>query len=560
MSGTERRREGMLTGGLVLAVLLFLTWRATVGASLYDDSYYVVTALRTARGARPFVDELAPQGVAQFVSVPFVAAWNAVAGLTGLVLAVRTYYLVLAAAVGFVVWRCLRPAFGAFVPACAIAVILLAPPYHVLEPSYDTVAELTLLLVVALGFAALRSRSAGTAAAAGAATGLLAVTHPALAPAAVVLVVTFAVLAHDRRLAVVAVGAAVLPVVAAAAWLLATVPAADAQRALPYAAASVQAGAAPLDRVVSLAGKAAASFAGPWTWPMWALAAAASMPRLGPRVRVLGLVALPVAAALPGAVLLARGDHFSFGVYAPAWVVLFALAASAPVLVAVVRGEPETEDLRPLLLLAAPAALIGALTIAWVSNASWNRALIVVPLAPLALGILVGWGVLLGRDSRRALYAASAIAIVTAAALLTATVWAEFPGPATARMDHGPYAGIAVTARRRAQLLALEAAGRDYVKPTDKVLFIGEPEGYLLVGGVIDTPAVWLVLGPVDRLVLSDLTARGMLPDVVFVDDTGVNQLGGVATAAAKDPLIALVTSRYSRVGSAAGFTIYRRR
>lgn len=324
---------------------------------------------------------------------------------------------------------------------------------------------------------------------------------------------------------------------------------------------SVQGQATPLRHLASLAGKAVASLAGPLTWPMWGLATLACVPRFRGRAAVSALAVLPAAAALPGAVSLARGDHFSFGVFAPAWLTLFVLGAAVPVIAAVARREPGTDAVGRLLVSAAPASLVGAATVAWVTNASWNRAVIVVPLAAVGLGVLVGWGILLRREGgERTLLAGGALTLGITAALLTATVWAEFQGPAEARVDHGAYAGIVVTARRSAQLGQLESAGRRYVGPEETVLFVGEPEGYLLVGGRIDTPAVWLVPGPGDGAILAGLRARGAMPDVVFVDGTGVEQLGGWRRASAVDPLIARVTSEYDRVGQAAGFTIYRRR
>ena len=343
--------------------------------------------------------------------------------------------------------------------------------------------------------------------------------------------------------------------------ILAFVSAAELARSLAYATASVQAGAAPLAHVGSLLGKAAVSFASPLTVPMWALAVLAAVPRAGSRLRAAALVALPVAAALPGAVHLAQGDHFSFGVFAPSWLLLFTAAAAVPAISDAVRREHDTPAPSRLLALAAPASLVGAATVAWVTNSSWNRAMIMVALAPLTLAVLIGWGSMLRRlGSEAALVAGEALALVAAGALLTATVWAEFPGWTTVRVNHGAYAGIAVTDRRRAQLLELEAAGRAYVSPHDKVLFLGEPEGYLLVGGVIDTPSVWIVPGPVDRIVLSHLEESGSMPDVVFVDELGVRRLGGWSAATRIDPLIGRVNADYTRVGPAGGFVVFKRR
>src|SRR5450756_1460194 len=91
---SRRLTAGTLSVAFVVVALA--AYRASLGASFYDDTYYVTSAVRLAQGARLFVDEMSLQALGQVPVVPFVKAWMALFGLSGLVLATRLLYVVVA--------------------------------------------------------------------------------------------------------------------------------------------------------------------------------------------------------------------------------------------------------------------------------------------------------------------------------------------------------------------------------------------------------------------------------------------------------------------------------
>ena len=96
-----------------------------------------------------------------------VWAWRELFGLTGIMLAVRLYYVSLATAGAAVAYRLLRPSFHPLAALAGVSIPLLAPPYHLLAPTYNTTAALAFTLAVAFGVAAIRDRRAGFAVAFG---------------------------------------------------------------------------------------------------------------------------------------------------------------------------------------------------------------------------------------------------------------------------------------------------------------------------------------------------------------------------------------------------------
>jgi hypothetical protein len=553
-------RSGQRVALALFAIaLLVMIVRAQVGASLYDDTYYATTALRFAEGARPFAEEMSVQALGQLAAVPFIWVWHAAFDLTGIVLAVRLVYVGLAAATAIVLFRLLRPTFGPAGTAFAIAIPLLAPPYQLLAPTYNTVAILAFMLAVALGFAALRDDRRSLAAWAGVMAVAGSAAHPPMIVAAVAWAAGFALVARGRRLAgrMVAGGLGAAAVIALA--LFAPVSADDVRRALRFALESVGNPDAPLLRLAAHLGRTAIALVSPWHLPMWAFAVASSVPRMPRRLATASLAAIPVAATLPGFILLAGGDHFTFGTHAAAWLVTVTAALVVPA-VLWARRSGRTDLLQLTAMTAGPAAA-GVVAIAYITNSSFNRAMTVVALAPLAMCLLGSWWAVLSTSDARWLRAgASAGALTAVIVLLFATVWADEPITTPhVLVDRGPYAGLWVGRSRAAHLKAIESAGRRHVSSTDRVGFMGERQAYLLVGGTIHTNAVWLPPSPADVSVLEYYDEHG-LPDVMFVDDAGVTKEGGYAVAPAKDPLLARVLERYAHVADVATFSVFRLR
>ena len=542
-----------------LAVLTLAAYRASVGQSLYDDTFYVVVPWRFAHGARFLVDELSLQTVGEMVSVPLVWLWEHVAGLSGLVLAVRLLWVALAATGATLATRALRVSVRMEVAAVAVVLPLLAPPYHVFAPTYNTVSSLLLTLAVVLGFAATRDRSRALAAWAAAATALAAAAYPPLALAALAFLATFVALARDRQLAVRAVAAAGVVGCVVAVALLARSSLADLQHAIAFGSANVPSISSPLDKLTWVFGNTGAALAQPLLLPMWVLAVVASVPRIPARVRGFALALIPAAAAAPGVGLLLRADHLTFGTSAQSWLITTCAGLLVPCVLAARRlGR---SDLLRFMVLAAPFSAVGYVTVALVTNSSWNRGMPAIAIAPLAVGILLCWGTTLVEEGGAWLFSAGAgVALLVVFALLFSTVFADdsFWQQQT-RMGSGAYGGLLTSPAHQARLDALAAEAGRWVKPGSRVTFLGQEEAYLVSGGRPLTPAAWLFLGSGDAAALAYFDRVGQTPDVVFVSDADVAQAGGYARVSLRDPLLRWVVSRYRDAADVAGFRVYVR-
>ena len=554
------RREHRLLVLAVLAVVALAAYRASVGSSFYDDTFYAVTPWRFAHGARFLIDELSLQTPAAWVSVPLVWFWERVAGLTGIVLAIRLLWVALAVAGAAVAIRALRGSAGVGVAAIAVVLPLLAPPYHVFAPTYNTVSSLLLTLAVVLGFAATRDRSASAAAWAGAATAFGAAAYPPLAPAALVLLCTFVVVARSWRLAWHAVVSAVVVGAVAAALLLWRTSLADLQHAIAFGSTNVASFQTPLSKFSWVFGNTGSALVQPLLWPMWVLAIVASVPRVPARWRTLALALVPVAAAVPGVRLLLLGDHLTFGTSAQSWLIVASAGLLAPCVLATRRlGRA---DLLRLLVLAVPFAAVGYLTVAYVTNSSWNRGMPEIALAPLTVGILLCWATSLAEEgSAHLLWAAPLAAVLVAFVLLFSTVFvSDSFWDTQVRVASGAYAGLLVSPAQDARLAALATRAPRWVKPQTRVTFLGEEEAYLAAGGRPLTPAAWLFLGNGDAAALAYFERIGATPDAVLVSDADVAAAGGLALVSASDPMLSWVASHYREADDIGGFRVYVRR
>lgn len=234
-TAADRRWTPIIAIGAVVLFAL-AAFRARFGASLFDDTYYVTAALRAVGGARPFVGEISLQAQGQWAAMPFVWLWRQAFGLTGIMLAVRVYYVVLASACAVVAYRLLRPSFHP-VATAALAVPLLAPPYLLLAPTYNTTAALAFTLAVAFGWAALRDRSARHAFAFGRAIVIGSVSYIALVTMAGVLLATFVWRAREPRLARAALAGTAVSGTVVALAMFAGVPLDALRSSLAFASA-----------------------------------------------------------------------------------------------------------------------------------------------------------------------------------------------------------------------------------------------------------------------------------------------------------------------------------
>lgn len=543
------------------AVLALAAHRASVGQSFYDDTFYAVVPWRFAHGARFLLDELSLQTIGSMIATPFAWTWERLFGTTGIVLAIRLLWVALAAAGAALCARLVRDLATPGVVVLAVAIPLLAPPYHVFAPTYNTVSSLLLTLSVLFAFAALRHRREWLAAASGASVALAAAAYPPLAVAGLMLLAAFAMRARSTRLALTSALSAAAVGLAACAALLSPVPFSQLTQALAFGSANVASFSTPFAKMQWVFGNTAAALVSPWLTAMWIAAALASVPRIPVRVRVIALTLLPVGAALPGAILLARGEQLSFGTSAASWLVTFCAGALVPSTLALVRlGK---QDLVRLLVLAAPVSAVGYVTVAYVTNSSWNRAMPAIALAPLAVGIFLGWGSAIREEAgevfgRRAFAAASVVAVTVVFSVLYANPFMD--GPLTrplVRVSDGPYAGLLTSVAHRDAIAEIQERAPKWVGRNSRVTFLGQAEAYLLTGGQPHTPASWLYLGKGDSAAIDYFRRVGRAPDVVFVSDSDVHFAGGWSKAPASDPMLRWVLERYRRVDSAGGFGVF---
>ena len=552
-------RQALLVVLFAAVVVALAALRATLGLSFYDDSYYVVIPLRFAHGARLFVDELSVQSLGELVSVPFVKVYEALFGLTGIVLFVRELYVAMAALVGIVLYRLLRR--GGAGPAAALVAVtvpLLTVPYHLIAPTYNTVAQMCFTLSIVLGWSAMRDGRARLAGVSGVLIAVGAAAYPPFAIAALVLLLTFALMARKRALILAALGGAVLAAALIAAAILIGLSADDLRRTVAFASANVGSIASPLDKLGAALVHLGGALFSPWLWPMWACALLASIPPLPRQLRAVALIAIPVTAAAPGISLLAQGNGFSFGSAVSSWLITLTLGIAVPSIVwALSAGR---RDFLRLVALATPFGLTGYLTVAWVTNSSWNRGTGSIALAPLALGLLLCWSTAIGELWEEGVeWTAVVLIVLVAFGLLFANIFSD-PLSLTSHtlVTNGPYAGLTMSDPHASQLGELGAAGRRWVGPDTRVTFLGERETYLAVGGIWDTPAVWLSPAPSDRATIEYYDRRGKPAQVVFVDGLSITPEGGYA-AKNRDPYLAYVLGNYHQVGSAALFDIFVR-
>jgi hypothetical protein len=215
-----------------------------------------------------------------------------------------------------------------------------------------------------------------------------------------------------------------------------------------------------------------------------------------------------------------------------------------------------------LILHAAPFGLIGFVTIAYITNSSWNRGAGSIALAPLTLGLLLCWATSIAEDWSHGMeWIAIVGALLIALGLLFGNVFAD---PVTVSshvlISDGPYAGITTSPERLREIRAINSAGKRWVTPDAKVTFLGEREAYLAVGGTWDTPAAWLPPAASDVAAIEYYERRGGPAQVVFVDERAIAREGGYRGGRSTDPLLAYVLANYRKAGSAAGFGVFVRK
>ena len=269
---------------------------------------------------------------------------------------------------------------------------------------------------------------------------------------------------------------------------------------------------------------------------------------------------MPLAAAAPAANLLPRGDTLGFGTSAESWLITASAALLVPSALAAWRlGR---HDLLRLLVLAAPFSAVGYITVAYVTNSSWNRGMPAIALAPVAVGILLCWGVALAEESRAVFSAGAGLALLVVFVLLFSSVFGD--DSVWQRARAGDARCVRGTAHEsgsaRPPLDSSAERAPLWVKPGQNVTFLGQAEAYLTTPGTPLTPAAWLFVGPADQAALDYFRRVGKTPDAVFVSDADVALEGGYESAPQRDPMLRWTIANYRRADRAGGFTVFVRR
>ena len=539
-----------------LALLGYAVWRVRLGVDVADGAHVVALAMRLAEGDQVLTDEMNLQALGSLAAVPFTWLWLQVAGVEGVVLASRLFYVALATGVGAVCYRALRTLLPPVAAWTAVVLMLLPTPYNLLVTSYNSMPVLMLGLAVCSAAAALTRGSARWAATSGVALAMAVLAHPSSLPAAATLGVVVLVLAWRRRAVLTGLllggalaSALVLAVIAAG-------PGLDAlARTVTYTADYQASRPAPQVRL----GRAAwSAWHGLVVWrhlPVAALALLATAPLLRRRGQVAAAAAIPaVLAALLWAVAPTEPTRDPFGVLSGAYAVLLTCFLLLPVGAWTLRER--VRPLRLLLLLTLPVAVLGAASFSLVTSASASWGVAAPPVQPLfgALGGgLVLWAGGAGRaDSPRSVrdrLSTGVVALVVVASLLAVHPLRSFrnadPARLTATVASGPMAGLRASPAMWQADCALQEVVTGWVRPGEGVFFYAEPGGYAYSRSPMATNLLWLAdFGAANAETVRWWERTGRWPQVAVLRAALVEEAGGPEALAADDPVVAALLAR----------------
>ncbi|WP_323096767.1 hypothetical protein [Intrasporangium sp. YIM S08009] len=492
-------------------------WRARYGVDFSDSSHAVELALRQAQGDLPFRDELNIQALGAWPAVPFVWLWTHVAGIDGLVLASRVFYVLLGLGCGVASWRAVAPHVGRGTAAAAIGVALIPAAYNQQVVSYNTTPSMAYLLAVCAGAAAVGRRSLPWGVVAGASAVLGAMSHPVTAPAAAVLLVVLLLLARGRGLLGIAVGAAVtglvIAVVALAVW---GVPNIRETLAFTedYQATRSSREARILRWLTYVGGEVNHALA----ITALVLAVAAVVAYVVPGLRRLRGVLVVAAVAAASVEALRRGSSgatFAVNSWLSSTLATVLLLVLLPVAVAsalVRRGMTAR-----IVVLGVLPTVVGLPLIAGFTSSAplWGATG-----AVLAPGLFAVTVATLAWVSERGRVLKAAVALVLVAGLATVHTLNSFrdgsPGRLTATVTEGAYAGLRTTPERRATITDNERALGVCARPGDGVLAYVYPAAFLLGDVRFATPITWLdFFGRSNSHVLAWYQRTGRVPQCV---------------------------------------------
>ncbi|MGZ4612256.1 MAG: hypothetical protein ACXV1K_03660 [Kineosporiaceae bacterium] len=553
-------REPLLVAGATAVVLAVGLWRITLGAGLGDDAHVIGLALRMAQGDLPFADEMNPQALGSVWAVPFVWVWTHAVGLDGLVIAARAFCLAFALGCGTLAYRALRVSFRAVVAATAVAVPLLAPPYNLLDPSYNTAP-------IALGVVAVCAAHAGLAArgtpsgrrwalVAGVATAATVFSNPLTVVGGVVLVVALALLARRRDVIVpLLLGAAV--VTGLALTFFAIVGVGSIRSTLDYAATYRSISAPLSERLARHVQGYVLYLWRPVFVPAAAAALLACVPWLPRRLRAVAVAGAAAGVVVPSFLAEGPGNpgprvgiRPAMGTLPAVTVVLLVVVLALPVVAWAVRRR--RRDVGSLLALGLPTAVASVPLVAagTLSTAAWGAA--AIGAAPAVTAVVAGWGVMITRAWGGFGAAAQGALVGAVLALLVLTPFGDpTPRGAHVRIAKGAYAGVSMPPSTADTVAWISDVTSRWLRPGDGILFYGLPGGYVLVDARVDSNIEWLTdYGLANQSTLDWFARTGRVPRVVVVDWAMVRRAGGLVRIARTDPLMAFVLREYRIVDS----------
>lgn len=457
--------------GLFLGAALLLTWlRLFRGGDLVDEAFSVLVPWRWALGDRPFVDEQNLSQSAGLLSYPFVKlyAWLGGEDVAGLVLYDRHLYLLLGVLTAVCAYILLRRLLPATVAACAAAPFATVVLFETPQLTASTLCALLLSAGAALAAVTVLGGARWWALLSGVAFGLAGIAYPTVLLMAPFVGVFLAFSLGDRivpaltrggdssrdigegpstgalawrALSVWALGGAlvVTPVVIG---LLATAGPRNLVRSWDYTIALAR----DLNQLggTAKAGEISVAFISLLAHEWYIVAAAVAslvVFRLRPGMGRWLLLLTPPAMWL-------TGTNGALGVAGA--IIMYALAA--PYLYLFVPEERRVDGARLLLLIWAPALLVGAMT-AYTSADGFVQAAVGLFPGILVSGLFLAWGLEPLDQHRRGPWVSVAGLMVIVLATLAFQVQFQSGGAGwsdlTARMDGGPWKGIALSASQR---------------------------------------------------------------------------------------------------------------
>ncbi|MCH8613826.1 hypothetical protein [Arsenicicoccus dermatophilus] len=550
-------REERGVGLAALGLLLWFLVRVRSGADLYDGSHVVALAQRIAQGDSLFGDEMNAQAVGSAAGAPFVWVWTHLVGQTGIVLAYRYCYLLVALLVGILCYRALRTRLRPLIAFVAVSASLIVTSYHVVGLSYNTVPTLAMVVLSCCGMAAVLGppdQARRWVLPVGLLAPLGAVSLQSLLPAVGLSLVVLAVLLWraGRRAAVWwLLGAALLVTVPVAGYFLGVVGWPRIQETITYTVDYQRPRSTPVERLTFTSLSWLKELTTPVRLPAVLLAASAAIPRLAPRWRQWALVVLPVVLGLTS--LLSLWLHNSNVMRYSGSIQLYTAILLVPVCLWWVtsRRDPEVTT---LLLLATPTAVVGHPAVAATTFAGpWYGEF---PPASVALAIATTVGAarvvqgIRGRVETRPLRAFVLVSTVTLALTQLATnFYSGPPWQALTPAPSGAYSGLYSGGRELWHLQLVQRTTDRWVRPGETLMVYGAVTGaFLTTGARANTNIIWLEdFGGEGRYTVDWMRRTGRTPDVVLVSTDAI-QGDGIEAMMHRDPILAALRDTHEVV------------